>query len=112
VPGNRICSVCSGDRQGEAVQAAANHPDIRLFNVVAQLRSSTLRQACRMGGCTRICKDFSAAGYYFRRRREGTLSRRFDRFDQFVVRRLAGGSMDAGRISKCEIGAESDGRSN
>ena len=52
---------------GEAVQAAANHPNIRLFNVSREVAFK--RRAGKLGewaACTpETVKEFSAAGYYF-----------------------------------------------
>jgi sialate O-acetylesterase len=52
---------------GEAVQAAANHPGIRLFNVSREVAFK--RRKGRLGewsACTpESVKEFSAAGYYF-----------------------------------------------
>ena len=52
---------------GEAVQAAANHPNIRLFNVSREVAFK--RKAGKLGewaACTpESVKEFSAAGYYF-----------------------------------------------
>lgn len=52
---------------GEAVQAAANHPNIRLFNVSRDVAFK--KKAGKLGqwaSCTpETVKEFSAAGYYF-----------------------------------------------
>ncbi len=52
---------------GDAAQAAANHPNIRLFNVSREVAFK--RKTGRLGewvGCTpETVKEFSAAGYYF-----------------------------------------------
>lgn len=52
---------------GDAVQAAANHPDIRLFNASREVAFK--KRAGRLGewaACTPgSVKEFSAAGYYF-----------------------------------------------
>jgi len=52
---------------GEAVQAAANHPNIRLFNVSRDVAFK--KKAGKLGewaSCSReSVKEFSAAGYYF-----------------------------------------------
>jgi sialate O-acetylesterase len=52
---------------GDAVQASANHPNIRLFNVSREVAfKHRSGEARRMGGVhSESVKEFSAAGYYF-----------------------------------------------
>ncbi len=52
---------------GEAVQAAANHPNIRLFNVSRQVAFKKQTGALGIWQATtpESIKEFSAAGYYF-----------------------------------------------
>ncbi|MFL6468667.1 MAG: sialate O-acetylesterase [Pyrinomonadaceae bacterium] len=52
---------------GDAVQAAANHPNIRLFNVSRQIAfKHTPGKLAEWAACTpESVKEFSAAGYYF-----------------------------------------------
>ena len=52
---------------GDAVQAAANHPNIRLFNVSRQVAfKHAAGKLAEWAACTpESVKEFSAAGYYF-----------------------------------------------